>query len=73
MAASTKTVVCPNCEGVGREVNRFDPPIDIDKYFLSHRVRPADERFTSEGREYLKGECHICDGRGLAVVAAGGA
>jgi len=53
---------CPECEGTGKAVDKFDFPIDLSKpsYFIDRN------QYRSDGRVFLDCRCPICNGTGIA-------
>ena len=52
---------CPYCEGTGKKINRFDPPISEDVYY---REGPdaSIKNVTTRGREIEEDPCPNCNG-----------
>lgn len=55
MSRKYSYVTCPECEGVGKAINYFDPVI-IDKFVVDTKQRRSD------GREYFDRKCPRCEG-----------
>lgn len=58
MSVKTETITCPYCEGTGRELNYFDPPV------IEHRkpMTIFGPQRTISGREILEEACPACNG-----------
>ncbi|PHA98706.1 hypothetical protein COE79_20670 [Bacillus toyonensis] len=65
MSVKTETIACPYCEGTGRELNYFDPPV-------VERRKPMTIfglQRTISGREILDEHCSACNGtKKIAVI-----
>ncbi|OUM49351.1 hypothetical protein BW425_08015 [Bacillus pseudomycoides] len=66
MARRTHSMGCPYCEGTGKELNHFDPPVvEYRKPMTS--FFPLKER-TKSGREILDEPCPACNGTLMITV-----
>lgn len=58
MSVKTETIACPYCEGTGRELNHFDPPV-VERREPMTIFGPQR---TISGREILEEPCPACNG-----------
>jgi len=56
-AIPTKVITCSYCEGTGKEINHFDPPV------IEHRrsMTVLEPQRTISGREILGDPCPACN------------
>ncbi|WP_142310932.1 hypothetical protein [Bacillus wiedmannii] len=64
MAIPTKIISCPHCEGTGKELNYFDPP--VIEYRKSMTILEAER--SPNGREILNDPCPACNGTKRIMV-----
>ncbi|MEW9139101.1 hypothetical protein [Bacillus wiedmannii] len=67
MAIPTKIISCPHCEGTGKELNYFDPP--VIEYRKSMTI--LDAKRSPSGREILDDTCPACYGTKRIMVPTG--
>jgi hypothetical protein len=63
------TLPCPECEGVGKQVDFFtipEPP-DLTGHRIKFRLEP-DEPRTQDGRAYLDQACRVCNGTTVVTL-----
>ncbi|OJD90287.1 hypothetical protein A9485_08620 [Bacillus cereus] len=58
MAIPTKIISCPHCEGTGKELNYFDPPVAEYRKLMTI----SDLKRSPSGREILDDYCPACNG-----------
>jgi hypothetical protein len=64
MAIQTKVIACLYCEGTGKELNRFDPPV------IEYRkpMTVLESQRSISGREILEEPCSVCNGTRKVAV-----
>ncbi|WJE51123.1 hypothetical protein QRE66_17630 [Bacillus cereus] len=64
MARRTHSIGCPYCEGTGKELNHFNPPVTeyTEAYTSITRMR------TLRGKEILDDSCTVCNGTKMITV-----
>ncbi|MED0946193.1 hypothetical protein [Bacillus mycoides] len=58
MSVEGKLIGCPYCEGTGKELNDFDPPVTECRKPMT----ALEPRRTLSGREILDEPCPACNG-----------
>ena len=61
MTAILNKILCPHCEGTGKEINRFDPPIGEATHYRGGPVA-STRNVTVSGREIGEEPCPSCNG-----------
>lgn len=73
MAQNFNRTTCFNCEGTGRELNWFDPPINTFDGQKDRVISKDEPLRTLSGREIFERDtfeevCQVCYGKGYLTI-----